>query len=116
MKTIASVITAVAIFASAPFAVAGPYKSVIIKGNVSTYILEVPAQKAFIVSAFGQDVAGQGSIALTVRINGETTNVLQSTITPDGDSRKDVVIAGPATIAITPNGANLYLSYKVVAN
>lgn len=116
MKAIASVITAVALFASAPFAVAGPYKSIIIKGNDPTYVLAVPAQRAFIVTSFSQDVGGQGTRALAVTINGKTTNVLQSAITFEGQSAKDVVIAGPATITIVPNSTDLYLSYRVVAN
>lgn len=118
MKTIASIITAIALFASAPFAVAGPYRSVVIKGSDPTYILEVPARKAFIITTFSQDVGGlSGARSLTVTINGKTTTILTAVIGTAGELTKDVVIAGPATIQVVPDaGTDLFLSYKIVGN
>jgi hypothetical protein len=108
----------------ASFVFAGPFKSRVIRG--SPLEITVSEDQVLRVWNFTQD-GGADRGAVTVTIDSHTTNVLTASridtlgsgsLSQDSpDVVNQVVIAGPAEVAIAPVlGATLFLTYRKEAN
>jgi hypothetical protein len=118
------------LFAAATLAVANPFKSKIIIGTDSTFVIAVPNDHFLKITNFTQ-VGGTDRGVVEVTLSGDTENVgtvniltatridlstgANSQNFPEIASR--VVVAGPATVSVRPvTGATLFISYQKELN
>ena len=120
---------ALAFFAAAAVAFANPFKSKIITGTDSTFVITVPDEHFLKITNFSQDGGtdrGAVHVTLSDSENGGTTKILTATRIdlstglnsqnfPETINR--VIIAGPATVRVPPiTGATLFITYRKESN
>ena len=117
MKRQTAAFVVASLCAIAPLAVAGDFRSVMIKPAGDSLSLDVPDAQFLAIRNFTQEGGAQRGV-VTVTANGQTNNVLAAALIDQGPSVppefiKKVVIPGPAQVTIAPvSGTTLFVTYR----